>query len=122
MGGLGVIAWLAIGTVAGWIVTRLMVTAGDDALRGTAAGVIGGVLGGLGMGLFESMSPGGNDLTMTFAAVAGSVWLTWITCVVTSGRERRSRPRARTMSIFEADRLALLAERVQTLATRMRGG
>jgi uncharacterized membrane protein YeaQ/YmgE (transglycosylase-associated protein family) len=122
MDGYGVLAWLAIGAVAGWTIARLMVTAGDDALRGTAAGVVGGVLGGLGMGLFESMSAGLNDLDITLAAVAGSVWLTWITCVVTSGRERRSRPRARAMSLFEADRLAVLAERVQTLATRMRGG
>ena len=41
MGGLGVFAWLAIGTAAGWVISRLMVTAGDDALRGTAAGMIG---------------------------------------------------------------------------------
>ena len=49
MGGLGVLAWLAIGAAAGWTISRLMVSGGDDALRGTSAGMIGGVLGGLGM-------------------------------------------------------------------------
>jgi hypothetical protein len=96
MGGLGVFAWLAIGAAAGWIVSRLMVSAGDDALRGTAAGMIGAVLGGLGMRLLE-WAPGfvSNDLNTSAAALAGSLWLTWITCVVTSGRERTARPHTR---------------------------
>jgi uncharacterized membrane protein YeaQ/YmgE (transglycosylase-associated protein family) len=94
MGGLGVLAWLAIGAAAGWTISRLMVSAGDDALRGTSAGMIGGVLGGLGMRYLESSSPGlTNGLNASFAALAASLWLTWITCVVTSGREHRSRPR-----------------------------
>jgi uncharacterized membrane protein YeaQ/YmgE (transglycosylase-associated protein family) len=91
MGGLGVFVWLAIGSAAGWIISRLMVGAEDDALRGTAAGMVGGILGGLGMRLLES-SPalGPNDLNTSLAALAGSLWLTWITCVVTSGRRRDS--------------------------------
>jgi uncharacterized membrane protein YeaQ/YmgE (transglycosylase-associated protein family) len=97
MGSLGVFAWLAIGAAAGWTISRVMVTAGDDALRGTGAGMIGAVLGGLGMRLFE-WAPGlvSNDLNTSVAALAGSLWLTWTTCVVTSGRERRLRPRTVT--------------------------
>jgi len=89
MGGLGVFAWLAIGAAAGWVISRLMVRATDDALRGTAAGMIGGILGGLGMRLLDP--PPGLDadgLSTSAAALAASVWLTWITCVVTSGRQR----------------------------------
>jgi uncharacterized membrane protein YeaQ/YmgE (transglycosylase-associated protein family) len=94
MGDLGVITWLAIGAVAGWTITRLMVSGGDDALRGTAAGLVGAVLGGLGMRLVE-WAPGlvTNDLNTSAAVLAGSLWLTWITCVITSGREHRARPR-----------------------------
>ena len=89
MGGLGVFAWLAVGVAAGWTVSRLMVGAEDDALRGTAAGMLGGILGGLGMRLVQS-SPGlgANELESFVAALAGSLWLTWITCMVTSGRGR----------------------------------
>jgi uncharacterized membrane protein YeaQ/YmgE (transglycosylase-associated protein family) len=91
MGGLGVFAWLAIGSAAGWVISRLMVSAEDDALRGTAAGMVGGILGGLGMRLLEpSPGVGANALDASLAALAGSLWLTWITCAVTSGRRRDS--------------------------------
>jgi uncharacterized membrane protein YeaQ/YmgE (transglycosylase-associated protein family) len=93
MGGLGVFAWLAIGAAAGWVISRLMIGAADDALRGTAAGMVGGILGGLGMRLLESPGLTANALDTSVAALAGSLWLTWITCVVTSGRERAPGPR-----------------------------
>jgi hypothetical protein len=94
MGGLGVFAWLAIGAAAGWVISRLMVAAADDALRGTAAGMVGGILGGLGMRLLESPGLAANALETSVAALAGSLWLTWITCVVTSGRQRGPGSRA----------------------------
>jgi uncharacterized membrane protein YeaQ/YmgE (transglycosylase-associated protein family) len=88
MGGLGIFAWIAIGAIASWTVARLMVGAEDDALRGTAAGAIGAVLGGLGMQFLESRSAThSGGVNALFAALAGSLWMTWITCVVTSGRE-----------------------------------
>ena len=94
MGGLGVFAWLAIGAAAGWTISRLMVDASDDALRGTAAGMIGAVLGGLGMRLLEASSPAGpGELNAFTAALAGSLWLSWTTCVVTSGRRPGATPR-----------------------------
>jgi uncharacterized membrane protein YeaQ/YmgE (transglycosylase-associated protein family) len=95
MGSLGVFAWLAIGAAAGWTISRVMVGTADGALRGTAAGMIGAVLGGLGMRLVEwSPTLVSNDLNTSAAALAGSLWLTWITCVVTSGRQRASAPAA----------------------------
>jgi uncharacterized membrane protein YeaQ/YmgE (transglycosylase-associated protein family) len=122
MSGLGVFLWLAIGAAAGWVISRLMVTVGDDALRGTAAGMIGAVLGGLGIRLLE-WAPGlvSNDLNSSVAALAGSLWLTWVTCVVTSGRERRSRPRT-AEARFDVGRHSSLGNRVQALAARMRAG
>ena len=90
MGGWGIFAWIAIGTVASWTVTRLMVGAEDDALRGTAAGVIGAVLAGLGMRILESRhATHAGGVNALLAALAGSLWMTWITCVATSGREPR---------------------------------
>ena len=93
MGGLGIFAWIAIGAIASWTVTRLMVGAEDDALRGTAAGVIGAVLGGLAMRVLESRSAShSGGVNALLAALAGSIWLTWITCVTTSGRDQRREP------------------------------
>lgn len=113
MGGLGVFVWLAIGAATGWIISRLMVSGGDDALRGTAAGMIGAVLGGLSMRLIE-WAPGlvSKDLNTTVAALAGSLWLTWATCVVSSGRERRAQPRT-PQSRFPRREAAPNAEKVR---------
>ena len=121
MGGLGALAWIAIGAAAGWVISRLMVAAEDDALRGTAAGMIGGVLGGLGMQLLDS-SPGTgrSDFGTSVAALAGSLWLTWITCVVTSGRERGSAGPPPPGARFGGGRHPALGNRVQALAARMR--
>ena len=121
MGGFGVFAWLGVGAAGGWIMTRLMVTAGDEGLRGTAAGMLGAILAGLGMRLLELSLPPAHDLDMLFAALAGSLWLTWTTCVVTSGREHRSRPRARAVAQVDVDARPLLGKRLQTLAERTRG-
>jgi uncharacterized membrane protein YeaQ/YmgE (transglycosylase-associated protein family) len=94
MSGLGVLAWIAIGATAGWTLGRLMVGAEDDALRGTAAGMIGAILGGLGIGLLDPLPAPGNHFDTSVAALAGSLWLTWTTCVVTSGRHARGTDRA----------------------------
>lgn len=87
MGGLGVFAWIAIGVVGGWTVSRLMVGADDDALRGTAAGMIGAVLAALGLRLLDPAPALGNvALDTSLTALAGSLWLAWLTCVAASGR------------------------------------
>lgn len=52
MSDLGVLAWIAIGSMVGWTVSRLMLDSKDDALRGTA-GMIGTTLGGLGVRLLD---------------------------------------------------------------------
>lgn len=88
MSGFGVLAWIAIGSIVGWTVSRLMLDSEDDALRGTAAGMIGATLGGLGARLLDAAPPGGHELNGAVAALAGSLWLTWLTCVVTTGRQR----------------------------------
>jgi uncharacterized membrane protein YeaQ/YmgE (transglycosylase-associated protein family) len=104
MDGLGVLTWIAIGAAAGWTVSRLMVGAADGVLRGTAAGMIGAVLGGLGIRFVEwSPAPVSTDLNTSVAALAGSLWLTWITCVVTSGRRRDARPPASDLRFARSD-------------------
>jgi hypothetical protein len=104
MESLGVFAWIGIGAAAGWTVTRLMVGAENDALRGTAAGMLGAVLGGLGLRLLDP-SPvfGATPLNTSAAALAGALWMTWITCVVTSGRRRDARPPAPEIRLRRSD-------------------
>jgi uncharacterized membrane protein YeaQ/YmgE (transglycosylase-associated protein family) len=54
MSDFGVLAWIAIGSMVGCTVSRLMLDSKDDALRGTAAGMIGVTLGGLGVRLLDA--------------------------------------------------------------------
>jgi hypothetical protein len=90
MTGSGLILWIPIGASSGWLVSRLMVSADDDALRGTAAGMIGAVLAGLGAGLVYGPDAAGRaGQTMLFMSLAGALWMTWITCVLTAGRRPR---------------------------------
>ena len=88
MVGFGVLAWVVMGSVVGWVLSKLMLRPDDDALRGTAAGMIGAIIGGLGVRLLQSAGPGSNQLDGAAAALAGSVWLTWVVCVITSGGRR----------------------------------
>ena len=125
MGGFGVLAWIAIGAAVGWVISRLMVDAEDDALRGTAAGMLGGILGGLGIRLFDpSGALRSNPLDAPLAALAGSLWLTWITCVVTSGRRRDwSIPRSEVrVTVRDPGPVAEGARPTQTLAARTHAG
>jgi hypothetical protein len=96
MGGLGVLAWIPIGAAVGWTISRLMVGVEDDALRGTAAGMIGAVFGALGLRLLDSPPMlATSGVNASAAALAGSLWLTWIVCVVTSGRPATEGPLVR---------------------------
>jgi uncharacterized membrane protein YeaQ/YmgE (transglycosylase-associated protein family) len=110
MSGFGVVAWILMGSAVGWVLSRLMLGSEDDALRGTAAGMIGATLGGVSIRLLESAAPGVSQLNGTVAALAGSLWLTWIACVVTSGGQRgevRTAPQvasARSDSAVRLDR------------------
>lgn len=122
MGGLHVLGWLAVGAAAGWTITRLMVTAQGHAVRGTAAGILGGILGGLGMELFESPWARANGLDTLLAALAASLWLAWITCAVTSGRERRARHHALMMPPFDVHTHGALGAGVQPLSSSVGPG
>ena len=96
MSGFGVLLWMAIGSATGWVISRLMVLADDDALRGTAAGTIGGILGGFGARFLDASPAAGGDAPgawmAALLALAGALWSTWTTCVVTSGPPRAPFP------------------------------
>jgi uncharacterized membrane protein YeaQ/YmgE (transglycosylase-associated protein family) len=124
VGGFGVLAWIAVGAAAGWVISRLMVDAEDDALRGTAAGMVGGILGGLGIRALDPSTLHSISLDASLAALAGSLWLTWITCVVTSGQQRDSGPPRSEVRVTVRDPAPLAegARPTQTLAARTHAG
>ena len=73
--GYGIIMWLVIGALAGWIASKIM---GTDARQGALAniivGIIGAVVGGFLTGMFLGDNRGDNGIiASTLVALLGSV-------------------------------------------------
>lgn len=73
---MGIIGWLIIGALAGWIAS--MIT-GNDRQMGAGmnilVGIIGGFLGGLAMNLIGGVGVTGFNLWSLFVAVIGAIIL-----------------------------------------------
>ncbi len=85
--GHGIIAWIIIGIVAGWITGKIMKGSGFGALMDMIVGLIGALIGGfityhLGLG-----GAGEHGLIVSIAiAVLGAVILTWLIRLVTGNK------------------------------------
>ncbi len=81
---MGIIGWLIIGALAGWIASKIT---GNDKRMGAGkniiVGVIGGFLGGLAMNLIGGAGVTGFNLWSLFVAVLGAVILLLIVNAVT---------------------------------------
>jgi len=77
--GLGIIGWIIIGGVAGWIASKFM---GTDAQQGIVlnivVGVVGGLLGGFLLRLVGVDVHSGGFIFSFLTCLAGSVILLWI--------------------------------------------
>lgn len=83
--GHGIIAWIIIGLIAGWITGKLMKGSGYGALMDIVVGIIGALIGGflashLGLG-----GPHGFGMTIVIAVI-GAVVLTLIIRLITGNR------------------------------------
>lgn len=76
---MGIIGWIIIGALAGWIAS--MIT-GNNRQMGAGAnilvGIIGGFIGGLAMNLLGGSGITGFNIWSLFVAIIGSVILLWI--------------------------------------------
>ncbi|MGA8531965.1 MAG: GlsB/YeaQ/YmgE family stress response membrane protein [Acidobacteriaceae bacterium] len=85
--GHGIIAWIIIGAIAGWLTGKLMKGSGFGFLMDMVVGLIGALIGGfisahLGLG-----GVGQHGLLMSILiAVVGAVILTWIVRLITGNR------------------------------------
>ena len=73
---MGIIAWIILGGIAGWIASKIM---GTDASMGLVAnvvvGIVGALIGGFLFSLIGASDVTGFDLWSLFVAVVGSVVL-----------------------------------------------
>ena len=87
--GHGIIAWIIIGIVAGWLTGKLMKGSGFGVIMDMVVGLIGALVGGfisshLGMG-----GVGEHGLVMSIIiAVIGAVILTFLLRLITGNRAR----------------------------------
>jgi uncharacterized membrane protein YeaQ/YmgE (transglycosylase-associated protein family) len=83
--GHGIIAWIILGLIAGWITGKLMKGSGYGALMDIMVGIIGALIGGF---LAAHLGFGGSHgLVMSIMiAVIGAVILTLIVRLITGNR------------------------------------
>lgn len=81
--GLGIIGWIIIGGIAGWIASKIMKTdAQQGILLNIVVGVIGGLLGGFLLSVFGVDVNSGGWWFSFFTCLAGAVILLFLVKLV----------------------------------------
>ena len=70
---MGIIAWLVVGLVAGWIGSMIVNRSGEGPLMDIVLGIVGAFVGGFLFHLFGHTGVNGINLYSIFVAVIGSV-------------------------------------------------
>lgn len=82
---MGIISWIIVGLIAGWLTGKVMGGPGQGILMDIIVGLVGALAGGFLMGLLGFKPEGGLIYTI-FVAFVGAVILTWIYRKVTAGK------------------------------------
>lgn len=87
MGGHGIIAWILIGMIAGWLTGKIMKGSGFGFFMDMVVGLVGALIGGF---LARAVGLGGigeHGMIMSIIiAVIGAIILTWIVRLFSGGR------------------------------------
>lgn len=84
----GLIAWIIIGLIAGFVTGKLMKGSGYGPLMDIIVGIIGAVVGGFIMTHLFGASASGGFIYSIIVAVIGAVVLTLLLRLITGGRDR----------------------------------
>ncbi len=88
---MGIIGWIIIGALAGWIASMLT---GNSQRMGAGlnilVGIVGGFVGGLVMNLLGGYGITGFNFWSLLVAIVGSVILLWIVNAVSRSRKPQS--------------------------------
>jgi uncharacterized membrane protein YeaQ/YmgE (transglycosylase-associated protein family) len=82
---MGIIWWVIVGLIAGWITGKIEGSPGKGALMDIIIGLLGALVGGFVMSLLGFSAEGGFIYTI-IVAVIGAVLLTWIYRKVTAAK------------------------------------
>ncbi len=84
---MGIIAWVILGALAGWIASMIMKTdAEQGAIANIVVGIVGAVLGGFLVGLLGGSDVTGFNLYSLLVAVFGAVVLLFFYKAITGRR------------------------------------
>ena len=85
--GHGIIAWIIIGLIAGWITGKLMKGSGFGPIMDIVVGIVGAIIGGFLATKIGIAGPGQQGLIVSIIiAVIGAVILTLILRLITGNR------------------------------------
>lgn len=88
MGGLGIIGWIILGGLAGWVASMIAGTSGSQGLLGNIiAGIIGAFVGGFILNFFGGTGVTGFNFWSFLVALLGAVVVLSIWRAIT-GRKR----------------------------------
>lgn len=81
---MGILAWLILGALAGWLASKVMNTDEQQgALANIVVGILGAIIGGYVFNLFGGESVTGLNLYSVFVAFVGAVVLLFLYKTVT---------------------------------------
>ena len=75
---MGVIAWLILGALSGWIANRLMKNSSSGLIDNIIIGIIGSFVGGFVFNFLGAQTITGFNLHSIFVSVVGACILLWI--------------------------------------------
>jgi uncharacterized membrane protein YeaQ/YmgE (transglycosylase-associated protein family) len=84
----GILAWLVVGLIAGWLAGRVMKGGGFGLVGDIVVGIIGAFIGGLLLSILGLGSKAGF-LGSIVVAFVGAVILLWILRLLSGGSSRR---------------------------------
>ncbi|MBY0330019.1 MAG: GlsB/YeaQ/YmgE family stress response membrane protein [Acetobacteraceae bacterium] len=83
---MGIIAWIVLGLIAGWIASKIMTGSGSGLLMNLVLGVVGAFVGGFLFSVLGGAGVTGFNLWSLLVAVLGAVVVLWIAGMVRSRR------------------------------------
>ena len=75
---MGIIAWIVLGLIAGWIASKLVQGEGSGLLMNLVLGVVGAFVGGLIVNALGGVGITGFNLWSIVVAVLGAVIVLWL--------------------------------------------
>jgi len=83
---MGIIAWLILGLIAGFIASKLVNNSGQGVLMDIVLGVIGSIVGGFLFSVFGAAPVTGLNIYSLIVAVMGAVVVLWLYHALTGRR------------------------------------